>query len=182
MATYATISENWFYRRYPKTLGSFEAFEAEPGIDDRLKSRQVMARMLEEVPLTVSRLYGLDGLPIDLDSLRVLDERITPGEAEWWMKDSDPDDPNNYFKLTVSEFAVFLGTICIGALGASWRYARMPNYFESTIVVEDIEFHVFDTIMKKCSHDFGHEQLSDKFHALATTVAGKRAADSGKPQ
>src|SRR3954464_10446833 len=109
MATYESIATNWFYLRHLKSFGSFEAFEAEPAIEDRLGSRRVMARMLEEAPVTARSLFSLSDFALDFESLKSLDVHITAGEAEWWMKKSDPDDPNNYFKLTLSEFAVHLG-------------------------------------------------------------------------
>jgi hypothetical protein len=175
MATCASISETWFYLRFPRAYRSYEAFEAEDGIDDRMVSRRVIARMLQEVPLTAKRLFASE-LPLDLGSLKILDERVTPAEAERWMKESDPDDPNNFFKLTLSEFAVHLGTLCVAALGAAWRYARMPNYFESLVIVEGLEFQVFQAIMKKCSHDFGDERLEEKFYTFIRMVELRRSA------
>ena len=92
----------------------------------------------------------------------------------------DPENPDNEFKLTVSELAVYFGNILLKELGGSWRYARMPNFFESLVQIDDLEIFVFQALIKKCSRDFGHEKLFEKYSAFQEIVE-KRRAGYGRP-
>lgn len=94
--------------------------------------------------------------------------------AEDWMRHSDSRDLNNEFVRNVSEFAVHFGDTAVFELGGSWRYARAPNYFESSIIAESTELYVFDILMKKCSDDFCHESLTTKYEAFAQMVSASR--------
>ena len=55
-----------------------------------------------------------------------------------------------------------------------WRYARFPNFYQSTVIVGDVEFHIFDTVMKRCSTDFGHETLATKWQLFQAAIAATR--------
>jgi hypothetical protein len=169
MVKYAEISDKWFRLRLPKGI-SFEEYESEPCIEDRARVRDLLRRMAEEAPLTAQRLFGIKVFPTKFESLRKLDEFLSPEVASEWIRHSDPADPNNEFKLTISEFSVHFGDTVINALGGSWRYARDPNFFQSVVVTEEVTFFVFDSLMKKCSDDFGDERLTKKFKAYVRSV------------
>jgi hypothetical protein len=177
MATYEFILEEFFTLLFPKTHGSFEAFEAEPGVEDRAATRKVIDDMRRELPAAMSRIFDLE-LDGTIDSLSAIDRLITPRRAETWMKESDADDLGNFFKVTVSEFAVYFGDMLARDLGGSWRYARMPNWPSSVVVASEVEFHVFDSVIKRCSDDFGHETLRSKYDTFARIVSSKRSASS----
>ncbi len=53
---------------------------------------------------------------------------------------------------------------------SSERFSRFPNYFTSGVVVGQLEFSIFDAVIKKCSSDFGHQSLHEKFVAFANVV------------
>src|SRR5437867_13342645 len=55
----------------------------------------------------------------------------------------------------------------MNTLGGRWRFSRFPNFFTSGIVAGKPEFSIFDSVIKKCSSDFGHESLREKFTALS---------------
>src|SRR5258708_6549791 len=98
MATYSEISRKWFYLRHPKGM-TYEAFEAEPGEEDRKRTHEILERMRQEVPLSARKLFGIKTLTEREDSLDVLDAVLNAARAEEWMQGADPDDPNNNFKL-----------------------------------------------------------------------------------
>lgn len=167
---YEDILNTWFYVLYPRKSGSVEAFEAEDGIEDRLKTADIFVKMLAEAPKTVAQVFEVDDFPLTLDAFSILDAHLTPQVANGWMQRSDPDHANNFFKLNVCELAVHLGTAAMNALEGRWRFSRFPNYFTSGVVVGQLEFSIFDSVIKKCSSDFGHESLHDKLAAFANLV------------
>jgi len=174
MSTYAEILRDWFFLLYPKTYRSYDEFEAESAIEDRLATHRLLTRMREEAPLTAQRLLGQADLALTSDSLAVLDRLVSPIAAAEWMRRSDPDDPDNEFKLTVSELAVHFGTVLIGSIGGAWRFARMPNYFQSFVTAEDYDFLVFDVLIKKCSSDFGAESIVSKLLTFISMAKSRR--------
>lgn len=169
MATYQEISNRWFFRLHPRGT-TFEEYESEPAPRDREKTRALLLRMQQEIPRTVQRLFGIRALPISREGVAILDHLITPGFSQDLIDRSDPEDPNNELRLTLSEFAVHFGAIVIAQNGGTWRYARMPNYFESIVLVEGLEFLVFDILMKKASEDFAAECLADKYDRFAQII------------
>lgn len=177
MATYEEIVDAWFFLRIPKGV-SYEAFEGEPGEADRKKTRDVFEKMRRAIPDTTRRFFSVERLPYTEQGLVLLDERLTPKVAQEWMDHSDPNDPNNFFKLTMSELAVYLGDTYIRTIGGEWKYSRMPNFFQSYVEVLDFEVFVFDMVMKKCSSDVGHESLAGKWNAIREIVE-RRAEDRG---
>jgi hypothetical protein len=168
MLTYEEILKHWFYLLIPHDM-SFEEFEAEPAPEQRAISSDVISKMSRTVQDKTQALFGCE-LPLSTQCLPIMDKHITPEAAEWWMKDSDPDDPRNFFLITVSEFAVHLGNVLISVAGGNWLYARMPNFFRSTIRIGNLEVSVFDAMMKKCSRDYGDEKLTDKFAAYLNAI------------
>lgn len=173
MATYDAISRGWFFLQHPKGI-SFEAFERESGLADRERTRRLLDQMRTEAPKTAHRVAGVEALTETIEGLRHLDAALSPRLAEGWMRDSDPEDPNNDFKLTLSELAVFFGSVVLKELGGKWRYARMPNYFQSVVVVSDIEMLVFDSVMKRLSDDYSDERLSQKLDLFRTAISQRR--------
>src|SRR4051812_14368186 len=127
MATYESILHSWFFLLHPDGT-TFDQFEGEPATEDRERTRLLFTKMLDEVPASARRVLGLSHLPFDRSGLALLDEKLTPAAVQPLLDLSNPDDPNNHFKLTLSEFAVYFGELLIGALGAEWHYARMPNF------------------------------------------------------
>lgn len=169
MARYEQISRDWFTLLHPSDL-SYEEFESGVGVEDRQRTCRLFEKMRDEVSNTARRLLGIGPMDGRVESLDLLDEALTARVAESWMNDSDPQDPNNEFKLTVSEFAVYFGDVVVAALGADWHYARAPNFFQSTVRAAGTELLVFDTVMKKVSDDFGQESLRSKFEAFRVLI------------
>lgn len=176
MATYERIYKDWFFHRIPRGL-TFQEFEASSGEEDREATGAVLQKMRIEIPRTFRRLFDIRKLPPGVDGIKAIDVLLTPKIAEGWMATSDPDDPNNEFKLTLSEFAVVLGDVVASELAGEWHFSRMPNYFESTIRVEGFEMSVFQTVMKKCSDDFGHETLDSKYETFSKLVEARRGRE-----
>ncbi len=176
MAAYDRIYKDWFFHRIPRGL-TFKDYEAAPAEEDREATAAVLQKMRTEVPRTLWRFFEMRSLPSGLDGIKTLDVLLTPSVAEGWMARSDPEDPNNEFKLTLSEFAVLLGDVIASDLRGEWHLSRMPNYFESTIRVEGFEMSVFQTVMKKCSEDFGHETLASKYETFSKMVAARRGSE-----
>jgi hypothetical protein len=166
--TYAQISDDWFYLLLPKghTLESFEAAE---GAEDREKTKRVLGQMEEELPRTFENLLELQ-FAYSPALLTRIDNALNQRAVEFWIRRSDPEDPNNFFKLTLSELAVYLGTLLVRENSGQWRYARFPNFFQSTVVVGSVEFHVFDTVMKRCSTDRSHETLATKWQLFQAAI------------
>lgn len=146
------------------TLKEYETVAAE---EERLESERLITSMRREVGITAKEQFLIDDLPEVRQSLELLDDVINPTAAREWMEESDPEDS---FKLTVSEFAVHLGQVVIRELSGKWRFARMPNYFESTVVVGRWKYLPFDAIMKRCSDDYGDESLAEKVDAFRVTL------------
>jgi hypothetical protein len=176
MARYEEIYKGWFFHRIPKRL-TFQEYESAPGEEDREATRLALEKMRKEVSLTLRRLFEIQSVPRGLDGVKLLDVLVTPAVAERLMAESDPDDPNNEFKLTVSECSVLLGDVVAGELGGEWRLSRMPNYFESAIRVEGFEMLVFQALMKKCSDDYGHETLHTKCNTFSSLVQARRGSE-----
>jgi hypothetical protein len=174
--TYAEISDDWFFLLHPKGH-SFESFEAEEGTEDREKTRVLLGKMEAELPRTFSELLDV---PFEYAPalLHRIDNALNRTAVAYWISRSDPEDPNNEFKLTVCELAVYLGALLVREHGGEWRYARFPNYFQSGVVVNNVEFHVFDTVMKRCSTDRSHETLVQKWQLYEAAI---RAAGDPPP-
>lgn len=171
--TYQEISNRWFPLRLSKGV-TLEQFEADPGVEDREKTGQLLHKMALQAPRTASELFGVQQFPLTLQSLSILDRGISPEIAAEWLRHSSALNPNNEFVRTVSEFAVHLGDTVLAELGGAWRYARAPNYFESIVIVDGCELYVFDILMKKCSEDFGNERILEKYNAFIKIVAESR--------
>ena len=169
MAKYANICSDWFYLLHSKGL-TYEEYESQQANEDRARTEALLSEMFREVPATAGRVLGLQSLSVDRAGLVLLDRALTAAAVGPLLARSDPEDRNNDFVLTISEFAVFVGEVTVARFGASWHYARMPNYFQSTIRVGTLEFQVFDSVMKKVSDDFGHESLAGKFDTFATLI------------
>ena len=180
MATYEFILTEFFTLLHPKAFPSFDAFEADPGLEDRAKCRQVLNDMRAKLKAAAKRVFDLE-LDGTAESLSAIDRLITPRRAELWMKESDPDELGNFFKVTISEFGVYFGDMLVRDLAGGWRYARMPNWTLSSVVIEDIQFHVFDSVIKKCSDDFGHETLAEKYRQFSSIVIAKRTGSGSTP-
>lgn len=155
---YQKILNTWFFVYYPKG-SSIDEYEADAAIEDRLATRALFGKMRNEVPKTLHRLFEID---LQEDVWVDLDEQLTPDVAEQWMAASDPDDPNNEFKLNVSELSVAFGDCLVASTGAAWHYARMPNFWLSSLRRSEVEALIFHTVIKKCSDDFGGEKLVEK--------------------
>jgi len=178
MATYEEISATWFPLRFKKECGSFEAFERESAQDDRQASKVLIERMSFEAPRTARAVFGLDDFGEGLESIEILDAHLSPAFADSWMRNSDPCDPNNHFKLTLSEFSAHYGEVMVRILGGGWNFARMPNYFESKVVVGDYLFNVFDALMKRCSDDYSETELCVKLVAFARHIERRDSSKS----
>jgi hypothetical protein len=130
--------------------------------------------MAEELPRTFADVLEI---PFQYSPalLHRIDNALNRTAVAFWMSRSDPEDPNNDFKLLLSELAVYLGALLVRENAGEWRYARFPNFSQSTVLVGDVEFHVFDTVMKRCSTDFGHETLVSKWQLFQAAIraAGK---------
>lgn len=172
MASYDEISREWFFLRHPRAV-TYQEFEADEGRADREKTRRILETMRREVPKTALRELGIDALSEDMGSLRAVDARLSADVAKVWLRRSDPEDPNNDFKLTLSEFAVFFGQVLIKELGGTWRCARMPNFFQSVVESSALEFLVFDSLMKRVSDDFGSESLVWKLEAFRNELRSR---------
>ncbi|HXH95192.1 MAG TPA: hypothetical protein VNN25_26695 [Thermoanaerobaculia bacterium] len=179
MVKYNVISDEWFYLLLPKGQ-PFDQFEAADGTQDREKTKTVLSQMAGELPRSFSEILHLSHFEYSVTLLGRVDEALTPdvieswmekSDIESWMEKSDPDDPNNFFKLTLSELAVYLGSLLIRHHGGEWHYSRFPNFFQSSVVINDIAFHVFDTLMKRCSEDHGHEKLLSKWSIFNDVLA-----------
>jgi len=166
---YDEISDQWFRLLLPKGV-TYEEFERDRGEDDRDRTKRLVEQMAEEAPKTAEALFGINSLPRSKAGIDLLDNVLTPEVARIWADMSNPRDPENEFKLNLSEFAVHLGESIIRELGGRWFYARSPNYFQSTVQVGTLEFLPFDAMMKKVSEDLGRERLRDKFERFASAV------------
>jgi len=109
-----------------------------------------------------------------------LDQHITPGEAEWWMKHRSRRSEQLLQAHRVREFARLLGTLCVGALGASWHYARMPT-IRVGHRVEGFEFSVFDTVMSNVVTISGTKHFRPSFYTLADMVERRRGVSTEEP-
>lgn len=176
MLSYEQILRYWFpiLLPYGQTL---DEFELHASAKDRSETARIIVMAEDELDPTVRQVFGLNKFPRDPTCLSLMDERITPAAAEWWMKDSDPDNPGNFFKVMLTVFAVHFGNTLIAAAGGKWFYARWPNFFRSTVRVGNLEILVFDALMKKCSQDFGHEKLTDKFAVYLNTIQANLMKD-----
>lgn len=172
LPTFAAISDNWFYLRLPRGV-SLEAHEAEPGHDDRVETARVL-RLFREHLNDTTALFGLHDLPLTIEGLRLLDPFLTPAFFRELLGRSDPDDPNNLFKLTISELAVYLGDVAADQLGGVWQLARMPNYHESVVVAENYEYCVWNPVMRRASADQAHHTLVASYEAFAAAVLTRR--------
>jgi hypothetical protein len=87
-----------------------------------------------QAAVTAKLLFGLHGFPLQLDTLMILDELSEI--AQEWLRHSDPQNLNNEFVRTFSELALHVGDVVVNELGGGWQYARAPNFFESSVIVE----------------------------------------------
>jgi hypothetical protein len=166
MLRYEELLDTWFFVRVPKGI-SFDEFERQDAIEDREKSRNVLTRMEVELPRTCQNIFNVARFEWSLDVLARIDLALDPPEIANWINASDPNDPNNFFKLTVSEIAVYFGELLRRKrLDCEWGYARFPNYFQSAIVIRDVAIHVFDTVIKRCSRDYQQETLLTKWETF----------------
>ena len=172
LPTFAAISDDWFYLRLPRGV-SLEAHEAEPGHDDRTETARVL-RLFREHLNDTTALFGLQDLPLTLEGLRLLDPYLTPAFFADLLHHSDPDDPNNLFKLTLSELAVYLGDVAADQLGGAWQLARMPNYHESVVVAEHYEYCVWNPVMRRASSDHAQCTLVASYEAFSAAVLNRR--------
>jgi len=170
ISKYEEILNTYFVPLFLKRYGSIEAFEADEAFEDRQRTATLLAKMLAEAPRTAGHVFEIDDFPLTIEAFEILDAHLTPAIARIWMETSDPEDPNNFFKLNVSEFATHLGTVLMNSLGGRWRFSRSPNYFMSGVVVGSLEFAIFDSVIKKSSSDFGHESLYQKYVTFANLV------------
>jgi len=169
--TYETISDDWFYLLLPKGH-TLESFEAEAGAEDREKTRKLLTQMEEELPRTFKSL-GLD-FAYSPALLSRIDDALDQRTITSWIRRSDPEDVNNDFRLTLSELSVYLGNLLVREHGGEWRPARFPNYFQSSVAVGSLEFHVFDTLMKRCSTDRSQETLTTKWQLFQAAIDASR--------
>lgn len=171
--TYSEISERWFYLRLPKGV-SFAVHESDPALGERMKTARTIETFRHEFGDTAKELGANAPFPRSRDGLALLDAAITSELVHNLVMAADPDDPNNCFKLRLSEFAVFLGDVAADELGASWRFARFPNYHQSVVVCEEYEFLVWDTVMKRVSSDEGNRTLVGRYSAFEAVVLNRR--------
>jgi hypothetical protein len=162
MATYEQLNVAYFYVRYPRRFASVADFEAEPGEEDRAITERLFGKMAIEAPTTARIEFGIDYFPDTSECFAILDEFLTPEIADRWIAESDPEDENNHLKLNVCELAVHVGNVIVREFHGEWRYARYPNFFNSTVLLAHIEVHVFDMLLKKCSDDYRHENIAEK--------------------
>jgi hypothetical protein len=174
MPTYSEISDQWFYLLLPKGL-TLESFEADDGAADRLKTRTLFEQMERELPLTFENVLRIGRFEYSVGTLRRIDDALTADRIASWIKQSDPDDPNNFFKLTLSELSVYFGNLLQRESRGEWHHARFPNFSQSTVVVNDVAFHVFDSLMKRCSSDRYQETLTSKWKTFQAVIAGANA-------
>jgi len=96
-----TYAENWFYLLLPKG-DTYETFEAADGKDDRRKTETVIMQMKDGLPRTLKDILSIDPFEYSVDVLARIDEKLTEQVVSRWVRESDPDDQNNCFKLTRS--------------------------------------------------------------------------------
>jgi hypothetical protein len=177
MLTYEQISDDWFYLLMPAGE-TFDEFEASAAREDRSRTTVLLNSMRDELPRTFRNIFGIETFEFSLDILRRIDEALTVGEITSWISESNPDDANNFFKLTLSEIAVYYGELLIRTYeGGSWRPARFPNFFQSSVSLDGVLIYVFDTVMKRCSRDYHHETLLSKwetFHSVLQTAGSTK--------
>ena len=172
LPTYAAISDDWFYLRLPRGV-SLAEHEAEPGHDDRSATARVLRLFREHLNDTTAA-FGLFDLPLTPAGLRQLDPHLTPAFFASLLERSNPEDPNNLFKLTISELAVYLGDIAADQFGGVWRLARMPNYHESVVFCENYEYSVWDAAMRRASSDQSDRTLVANYETFAQAVLARR--------
>jgi len=168
--TYKEISDNWFYLLYPKQK-TYEQFESEPGIEDREKTANLLRLMDLELPETFRRALSIRDFAYSARILPRVDAALTAETIASWIDVSDPEDVNNVFRLTISELAVFFGNLLLREHNGDWRHARFPNYFQSSVRIGDVAYFVFDTVMKRCSEDYGNETLTSKWATFQGIIA-----------
>lgn len=178
MPTYDEISNDWFYLLLP-TGQTFEELEAGEDFDDREKTKAILRQMERELPRTFKDVLRIEHFEYSTKVLKRIDEALTPEMIASWIRDSDPDDSNNDFKLTLSELAVYFGSLLAREHRGEWHYARFPNFFESSVVIGDVAFHVFDSLMKRCSDDRCAETLVSKWETFQRVIASSRMASVG---
>ena len=174
MPTYSEIASGWFFLLLPRG-DTFESFEAAEGAEDREATKRVLGQMEEELPRTFTNLLEIP-FAYSPSLLHRIDNALNQTAVAFWVRRSDPEDPNNFFKLTLSELAVYLGTLLVREYSGEWRYARFPNFSQSTVVVGSVEFHAFDTVMKRCSTDRSHETLATKWQLFQAAILAAREA------
>ena len=168
MPAYSEIVDDWFYLLLPAGRTA-ESFEEEPAPEDRAKTEDILQKMTDELPRLFAEVLRIP-LEYSPRTLARIDRVLHQRAIARWVAESDPEDPNNDFKLTLCELAVFLGNLLVIEHGGSWHFARFPNYFNSTVIVGEVEFHVFDTVMKRCSADHGHETLASKWQIFEALI------------
>jgi len=171
LPTYSEISDEWFYLLLPRGQ-TFESFEAEKGAQDRLKTKTLFDQMEKELPSTFENVLQIGRFEYAVETLKKIDTALTADRIGSWIEQSDPDDPNNFFKLTLSELSVYFGNLLRREARGEWHHARFPNFSQSSLIVNDVAFHVFDSVFKRCSSDRGHETLSSKWTTFQSVIAG----------
>lgn len=102
MASYSEISDDWVYLLMPRGE-TFDTFEATDGRQDRLRTKAVLDQMENELPRTFKNILGITPFEYSLSVLKQVDFALTSDVMELWRQQSDPGDPNNFSKLTLSE-------------------------------------------------------------------------------
>jgi hypothetical protein len=180
LPTYGEISETFFYLRLPRGVTQAEHEAASGGEAERSDTARALNVFRRELHLTTGNFFHLSELPLSRQGLSLLDAHLTPGFIHELHAGADPDDPNNRFKLTLSEFAVYLGDVAAHQLGGRWQLARMPNYHESVVLCEGFELLAWDIVMKRASRDEGYVSLQARYEPFERAVLTRRAEISAR--
>lgn len=174
MPTYDELEDIWFAVLISPGSGTYEAFESEEAPEDRAECKRLIDGMSAEVINALDRNFRLY-LRFEPSDMIALDEAITPSVIAGCIKESSPSEMMNFFKVTISEMAVLLGNLFIAEVGGKWKYARMPNWFQSSVVTDEgSELFPFVIMINRFSSDLGHERLHDKFWEFTNRVRERR--------
>ena len=108
-----------------------------------------------------------------------LDDRTKTAELFVKILAEAPTTARRMFEI--DDFPLTVERWLMNTLGGRWRFSRFSNFFTSGIVAGKLEFSIFDSVIKKCSSDFGHESLREKFTAFANLVhTAEHASDTSQ--
>lgn len=124
----------WLVPTVPEGHASLEAYEAAITEEERLRLPKTLAKLAGE---GVERIHAVRRHDLDPDrrGIEYLDTLLGPAVRENLMRDQDPGDPRNLFRVVATEFGCILGEIYVRTGKGTWVPRRAPNLWRSRILL-----------------------------------------------